>query len=304
MRESVLSLADLEAYDPRPSNRGRERRYLCLFCGDGKPKNAGHRSLSLNSESGAFYCYRCKASGKLRDYWTERPQQSRRERTRAAIRKAFEVAPLTPNSDPASAPPEWKKHLRHLAPLQGTPGADYLIGRGLTIELCHAEGVRFCGNWLGRAAVVFPIRDQTGALVAAQGRYIDGRNDPKARTVGPKKRGAFITSGVWEAPAVIVTEAPLDALSLATAGYPALALCGKDAPAGLPKACAFRRVLVAFDADEAGDQAASELAATLTSYGARAERLRPEGGKDWNELLQTIGRDGLADWLAVPVLME
>jgi hypothetical protein len=302
-----ISLADLEAHDPRASSRGRERRYLCPFCGDGKPKNAAHRSLSLNMESGAYVCYRCEARGKLRDYWEERSTLSRRDRERAKLKKAFELPPVSGSAtinDPAGAPPDWKKHLRHLAPLQGTPGADYLIGRSLSVELCHAAGVRFCGDWLGRAAVVFPIRNQAGVLVAAQGRYIDGRNDPKARTVGPKKRGAFITAGVWESPAVIATEAPLDALSVASAGYPALALCGKDAPAWLPKVCAFRRVLLAFDADEAGDQAASELAATLTSYGARAERLRPEGAKDWNELLQSTGREGLADWLAVPVLME
>ncbi len=49
----ILSLADLEAYDPRATERGRERRFLCPCCGDGKPRNAAHRSLSLNTQTGA-----------------------------------------------------------------------------------------------------------------------------------------------------------------------------------------------------------------------------------------------------------
>jgi DNA primase len=306
-----ISLSDLETYDPHPSGGGRERRFLCPFCGDCKPKNDAHRSLSLNSESGVYYCYRCKVGGKLRDHWEERPKLSRRERERAKLRKAFELPPApdsAPDNDPASTPAEWKKHLQGLTALLDTPGARYLAQRHLAPELCHAAGVMFCGNWLGRAAVVFPIHDPAGALVAAQGRYMDRRADPKTRTVGPKSLGIFSTLDVWEAPAVILVEAPIDALSLAMAGYPAVALCGKDAPEWLPKWLSkkrpFGRVLLGFDADDAGDQAATELTATFISYGAKVGRLRPEGSKDWNEFLQFAGRDGLADWLAAPVLLE
>ena len=66
--------------------------------------------------------------------------------------------------------------------------------------------------------------------------------------------------------------------------------------------CAFRRVLLAFDADEAGERAGEKLGPILTSYGAKCERLRPNTAKDWNEVLQTFGRDELADTLALHVL--
>lgn len=89
-------------------------------------------------------------------------------------------------------------------------------------------------------------------------------------------------------PALLVTEAPLDALSLAEAGYPAVAVCGTEASAWMHRASAFRRVLLAFDADEAGDRAADKIAPHLASFGARPQRLRPEGAKDWNEMLQTF----------------
>ena len=103
-------------------------------------------------------------------------------------------------------------------------------------------------------------------------------------------------------PAIIVCEAPIDALSLASCGFPALALIGCNAPAMLHRATAFRRVLLATDADGAGDHAAQAMAATLPAYGATCERLRPEGAKDWNEMLQEMGRAEMSDWLAERVL--
>jgi DNA primase len=70
-----------------------------------------------------------------------------------------------------------------------------------------------------------------------------------------------------------------------------------------PKAFGLKRVLLAFDADKAGDDAAEEWANAL-HYGPEPERLRPEGGeggKDWNAMLMTHGPDALADFL-VPYL--
>lgn len=157
---------------------------------------------------------------------------------------------------------------------------------------------------MGRPAMVFPLRDQSGALKGVHARYVDERETPKSRTLGDKKSAIFATSDALlpALPALIVTEAPLDALSLALAGYPAIALCGTSAPHWLHRACAFRRVLLAFDGDEAGEAATEKLAPHLASFGARVERLTPEGTKDWNEMLQTAGRDALADWLAERVL--
>jgi hypothetical protein len=197
---------------------------------------------------------------------------------------------------------ELRAQLGRLRPLENTRGAAYLLGRGLPLEVCEAAGVRFSPNWFGRSAVYFPLHNRADEVVAGQGRYVDGRDDPKTRTLGDLKGGLFWAAGAWNVPALILTEAPIDALSLATAGFPAFAFCGKTGPAWLPKATFGRRVLLALDADDAGDVAADELAPTLESFGARCQRLRPEGAKDWNEFLQTYGRDALADFLAAPVL--
>jgi hypothetical protein len=67
--------------------------------------------------------------------------------------------------------------------------------RGIPAELAGGAGVRSADDWYGRPAVVFPIRDQTGRLVAMQGRHTDGRADPKAHDCGPKSTGVFATTG-------------------------------------------------------------------------------------------------------------
>ncbi len=85
----------------------------------------------------------------------------------------------------------------------------------------------------------------------------------------------------------------IDALSLTTAGVPAVALNGVKWPAWLPKAAAFRQVYIGLDADDAGDDAAEKLAAVLT-FGSRVERLRPDPWKDWNEALLALGVDQLS----------
>jgi DNA primase len=144
--------------------------------------------------------------------------------------------------------------------------------------------------------VLFPVRDRATALVAVHGRHVDN-GQPKAHTAGDLKSGVFATPGALAAAHVVITEAPIDALSLATSGVPALALCGTSWPTWLPQACAFRCVAVAFDGDAAGDQAAAKLTPVLQALGATVERWRPAAGKDWNELVQRHGAEALREAL-------
>jgi Toprim-like len=303
---ATLSLADLEAFDPGAPERGAQRRFLCpLPACSAKRPDAAHRSLCVNTASGAWLCHRCGAHGTVRERWNTEPRRSPRERARAALRQAFAVdgarpaAPGAP-SDPPGADPDrpaaprppreagdWRNALRDVRPLAGTPGEAYLHRRGIALDLAHEAGVRHGPDWYGRPAVLFPIYDRDGALVACQGRYVDGRDDPKTRTAGPKSRGVFATPGAREADRVAIVEAPIDALSLAACGLPAVALAGTTAPDWLPVACAFKRVLLATDADAAGEEAALKLAPAFGAHGARVARLRPARAKDWNEALQT-----------------
>jgi hypothetical protein len=201
----------------------------------------------------------------------------------------------------APAPDEWRKRLVGLCPLPGTPGAEYLMRRGIprdALELAYPDTVKYAPRWYDRRAVVFLLRDMGGAVVAAHGRIIDPAQKNKL-SAGPIGAGVYWTPGAYVADPLVITEAPIDALSLAAVGLPAIALCGKGVKAWAPKAFAGKRVLLAFDADQPGDDAAEEWKAALR-FGTYAKRLRPEGGeggKDWNAMLMAHGPDGLADYL-------
>lgn len=329
----ALSLAELDAYDPHEG-----QRRLCPLCGDSKPRDSAHRSLSFDARSGLWKCFRCGEGGLLKEFWTEKPStfQNARQASRTRLRQTFglpevEAAPvnetLLPPVQPTEveppvveAPPDslsWEERWQQTKPLAGSAGEHYLIRRGIVTPVAEAAGVCFAPSWFGHASVVFPVRDLAGELVAAQGRAVRGS---AKLTAGPKRNGVFFAPApksttlpvdgaplaVFEPldavlPAVIIAEAPIDALSLATCGFPAMALCGTSGPSWLHIACGLRRVLLAFDADEAGDRAAQEIQARL-QFGSRCERLVPEGAKDWNEMLLVYGRDFLGDWLTERVL--
>ena len=307
-----LSLAQLEAFDPYAARGGRERRFCCPFCGDGKPKDSAHRSLSLNTQSGAWVCQRCKACGKLDDFWEERPKTNRRDFARQQLQRATALPPkfqpVAPDDETQFRADQLMAQLQSARSLRGTAGEEYLLGRGVSVEVAEAAGVQFCPDWMksekwrGYAAVVFPIHNRAGNLVAAQGREIGGAGK---LSIGPKSQGVFATAGARDAKRLVIVEAPIDALSLAVAGCPAIALCGTSGPAWLPKFCYRRRVLLAFDADELndkgrrpGDDAAAILTPKLESLGATVTRLRSENGKDWNEILEVHGSDEIKRQIA------
>lgn len=285
MAAPALTLAELERFDPYAPDRGaRERRFACpLPACAGKPHDSAHRALTLNTATGAWNCHRCGAAGKVREHWQERPRESRQTRARRELRRAFAFSepPASDRTDDRA----WRKLLRHVQPLAGTSGGRYLASRGIDLDIAHDAGARYSRDWFGMPACVFPVRDRAGNLVAAQGRYL-GDEKPKVRSAGPIGAGVFITGpDVWEAPLILIVEAPIDALTLAGAGFPAVALCGAgNCPQWLPRACSFRWVLIALDGDAAGDAASKRLAAALRPLGARVERLRPTTAKDWNAL--------------------
>lgn len=310
---AAFSVADLELFDAQSSTRSgasRERRFLCPLCGDDKPRDDAHRSLCANTANGAWNCKRCKATGKLSDFWQVRAQVA----TQAKIngrelarhkRRQLSALPEPPRApEPASASAadakEWREQLRDIRVLDcnGNGAAEnYLRSRGIDLETAIAAGAMFAPKFYGRAAVVFPICDRDGQQTGASGRYFHANATPKTRIAGTKRSGIFATLGALASDTIIVTEAPIDALSLASVGFAAVALCGTSAPAWMHLACGLKRVVLAFDADDAGDNAAAALAAFLAPYGARCERLRPQGAKDWNEDLQRDS-DALREFVA------
>ena len=278
MERAVLTWQQLQQYDPKPNTRGTQARYLCPFCGDSKPRDDRHRSLSVDPKRAVYHCHRCGASGKIRD--GNRPAHMRR---RAPAR-------WTPPPEPEPGETLQRARQWQYLPLRGTPGEAYLRKRGIPLAVARRAGVRYCPQFGGQGeAVVFPFRDRQGRLLAVQGRYIaDGA--VKVKTYGTVSRSVFVSDkGAWRAPVVAVCEAPIDALSLQVCGLPAMAIGGAGLRRFLlPVLGIGRTVLLAFDADRAGDSAAAEWQGELEPFGCRVRRLRPPG-KDWNEVLQAQG---------------
>jgi hypothetical protein len=272
---SVLTLADLDRHDPRPQ-RGRadsgERDYLCPLPACADKQRSRHRSLSVNVVSGRWTCHRCGAHGILSQFASE-PATSRLSRTPAAPLEQLHLLPITSTS----------------------PAYSYLAEqRGLAPELAIAAGVNWCVR-SGRPWLALPVRDRRGQRVAHQLRQCDGE---RHLTVGPKGQGVFLTAPLGQVLAQIavpVVEAPLDALSVASAGLHAIATCGKSCADWLPGVLVGHLVLLGHDRDvpdhdghRAGDDAAVALSEVLRHAGARPRRWRPPL-KDWNQVLLDQG---------------
>lgn len=293
-----LELADLERFDGRAPAGRVERRFCCPHCGSDKPLDAAHRSLTVNKLTGAWHCHRCDESGKLRDWFEERPTLTRAQRSRAAAVAAIAGRGRTTSAariltgSPAAAPAaDWSRAWDLSGELVGSPGAQYVEGRSIPLQVAQAAGVRWSPDWYGRGAVLFPISNRAGELVAVSGRYVDTLT-PKTRAGGSKAGGVFLTAAALDLQVVAIVEGQFDALALAAAGVPAVALIGTSYPEWLPPAVGLRACLIATDADEAGDACAARLLATLP--GARSLRLRPRGAKDWADKLVDLGVDRLA----------
>ncbi|MGI8494364.1 MAG: toprim domain-containing protein [Pyrinomonadaceae bacterium] len=317
----ALSLADLESYDPHARRRGDEWRLLCPKCGDGKPRDKEHRSFALNKQTGAYFCHRCKEKGLLKDNWTKQTFTSRKARTARAIARAFSVEPLpsrTPAQENASES-ESSKAQTKLERLQSkmkswqaaftdSPAQDYLESRGIDPATAKVFGCGYAaawehwekdkaGNWQSRGTdrrVVFPVTDREGNVIAFHGRAIDKDfiDSPKI-SKGDKSLGLFQMPNTLESEVIAICEGPMDAMALYQSGLDAAALIGTSAGAWVTSALAFRKVFVATDNDDSGNEAAATLIDDFCSLGARAVRLCPEDCNDWGEFLEKHGIDAL-----------
>jgi hypothetical protein len=197
-------------------------------------------------------------------------------------------------------------------PIAGTKAAEYLAGRSLR----NVECARFAPNWpagvttdAGKVAkgfgpaVVFEFQDPAGAVVAAQGRYLDppvfDGKPFKVWSVGAIGASVFWTPGARDSGIVTITEAPIDALSImAAAGVPAIGLGGsQNRPDFLAEVLAGRKVILALDNDAAGIAATMKLEELLGAKSQLTRLTLPPGikgakTKDINEALLRVP-DGL-----------
>lgn len=295
-----IALSDLMRNDPQAPLVGLELRFCCLMpaC-RGKPIDAAHRSVAANIEQGVWQCHRCKAAGVLVVTVADRARLDRAVAAegdagpaqRPAITRSQPThrRPATRSSQTGDFNRRLREELAGISPVHDSALATaYFDGRCVPLDVAHGAEVRFAPKFFGLPAAVFPIRRADGKLVAVHGRYIDGRANPKCRTCGPISGGVFSVGDFQSANRVAVVEGPFDVLSLRALGYPVVVgLIGTSWPKWLPPALVGKDVLLATDADAAGDACADSLGQLLHSLGGNSQRLRPHAGKDWNDVLIT-----------------
>jgi hypothetical protein len=321
----TLSLTELESFDASAKRHGNERRFLCPICGSSKPRDDEHRSLALNTSTGAYICHRCKEKGLIKENWTKPAFTPRKARAAAALARVFSVEPIpTQNSKNKNASEtDESKAQAKLERLKGkmkvwqaafadSPAQAYLEKRGITPATAKAFGCGYAAAWEHWAKddearffiehtderVVFPITERDGNLIAYHGRAITDvfYRSPKIST-GDKSLGLSQLPNTLESDVTAIVEGPVDAMALYQCGLTAAALVGTSAGDWLTSALAFRKVFVGMDADESGDQGSDTLIGVLRSRGARAVRLRPTDCDDWAEFLEKFGADALRTFI-------
>lgn len=154
--------------------------------------------------------------------------------------------------------------------------------------------LRVSGHEHFTGSLVVPIFDGEGNVGEVYGRKV--RDDLRAGTpshlylpgphVGVFNQAGLVAAGVDE---LIVTESVIDALSLWCNGFRHVTTAygtGGWMPDhdGLVDQLAVKRVLIAFDADEAGDKGAADIAQDLTARGVECYRVEFPRGSDVNEV--------------------
>jgi len=170
------------------------------------------------------------------------------------------------------------------------PRTETVAGAAMRGQLQRVGILRESGHEHFNGSLVIPVLDAQGHAVEVYGRKIT--ESLRKGTVlhlylpGPH-RGVFNRDGLEGAEEVILCEALLDALTFVAAGFDHVTSaygvngCTDELLAAL-QACGCRRVLIAFDRDEAGERAAAELAPRLQALGLDVFRLQFPKGMDAN----------------------
>ncbi len=196
-------------------------------------------------------------------------------------------------------------------------GDEYLAGRGLAdaADLCRSVPLGIDGE-LGRLAaegyqLAQAMRDQAGRVIAIQVRRLDDTHDADDRDRRFKLHGQS-GAGVFGDPlkvrtagTVVVCEGFTDTLAAhialgENAKVAVVGVAGVTSTSGLLELpLQGKRVLVAYDADTRGDDAAAKLIVELKKRGATTYRARPTRGKDLADMHR--GGVDLAAWLRAVV---
>ena len=168
------------------------------------------------------------------------------------------------------------------------PQARIKAGGELRTRLQGLGVLRESGHEHFNGCLVVPVFDAAGNVVEIYGRKIGDKVDGPAHLYLPgPHRGVWNAQGLQGQEEVILTEALIDAMTFWCAGYAnvtaAYGVEGfTDDHVATFKHCGVRRVLIAFDRDEAGERGTAKLVQRLTAAGLECLRIQFPKGMDAN----------------------
>ena len=166
------------------------------------------------------------------------------------------------------------------------PARNRQTGAALRGRLERLGLLRASGHEHFNGALVVPITDEAGQVVELYGRRLTDHaraGTPRHLYLPGPLRGVFNVQALADAPELILCEALLDALTFWAAGYRHVtASYGVEGFTAEHLAALQRlriaRVVIAYDADEAGDRAAEALANQLAPHGITSARTTAGAG--------------------------
>jgi DNA primase len=297
----LLAIVEADLGPPRRRN-GRWYCWPCPFHDDGE-RDGG--SLRVTPDTGTWFCFGCHTTGDAISWIRRRQGLSFGEAcqqlggTSKPVKRVF----ATPRPPVVYSPPDqaWQKRVEGISSLASlclwgpdTPGLGYLHRRGLRDEtITHWQLGYNPGRYevpeirtaddrpaIASRGITIPVR-MRGELWALKIRQPDGMNPKYVQIAGG--RPALFGADTLTKSTALLTEGEFDAM---LAWQEAGDLVGVASTAGGAKTwhkewamhlLSARLILVAYDTDPTGEEAATSVIATL---GPRARRVTVPTGKD------------------------
>lgn len=263
--------------DRRPSLKVESQGFKCFSCGaGGYPYHFLMREMGYSSEAAKL-----EVGGRSK-VWRRRPDVQ------------YDVGPSPPS-------PEWRQTLsKILGNSQDLLGRaeKYLVGRrGIAMETAVHFGLGYSPvwfpigdfqTWLAPGIVIPAFAGQVIPLLwSLEVRVLDGGPLKYHRPKGVSEPVPFGLAQLQDKDTLVIVEGSFDALSvwqIASDEVDVLALRGTHNSLRFWRGylAGYRRVIVATDADQAGDRIAQDLRAQHLTW----ERCRPLDGADLNDMLK------------------
>ena len=186
---------------------------------------------------------------------------------------------------------------------------NYMLKKGYTkdeLVIAYLAGKNDKGNYYDsfRNRVMFPIIDVSGSVIAFGGRVMDDSKPKYKNTmdtpVFKKSRNLFALNFAKNTSSenLILCEGYMDVIALHSAGFTnAVATLGTAITPEQARIMSryTKKVIISYDADEAGQKAAQKAMKLLGEVGLDVGVIKVPGAKDPDEYIKTYGKEKFAE---------